>query len=261
MSGLLGEIGSIDWCRRTKGIMSRSERRRFMAALVLHTARTTPPLLLARAGLWKSGPDPASYSAPDTVLARRVLDACAELEPMILEHCFRSYLFARGLAAVEGESLDDEALFAATMLHDLAFPRLDDSDDDRCFALKGAERATHILQQSTLSPEVSEAVLDAITLHINPYVTPDRGALQRIVHDGIMLDVAGVRARELDRHGIDRVLARHPQHGWLQRGPRLFGAHGARVPGSRTAAVGQCAMHLAVRLNPFFAPEARTLNT
>ena len=34
MSGLLGEIGTIEWSRRTNGILGRGEKARFLAAVV-----------------------------------------------------------------------------------------------------------------------------------------------------------------------------------------------------------------------------------
>src|SRR5215510_11021492 len=100
MSGLLGEIGTIDWCRRTNGILGRGERARFVAAVVLKTMRILPRMLALRAGLHGAGPDPADVVPPDTRFTRDVLEACRDLDPMIVEHGYRSYLYARALGIV-----------------------------------------------------------------------------------------------------------------------------------------------------------------
>ena len=41
-------------------------------------------------------------------------------------------------------------------------------------------------------------MLEAITLHLNPAVPREQGAVQHLTHDGVLLDVLGVRAWELD---------------------------------------------------------------
>ena len=58
----------------------------------------------------------------------------------MIEHSYRSYLFARALGHVDGVECDEEALFAATMFHDYAFPKIE-TLTDRCFTLAGAEEA------------------------------------------------------------------------------------------------------------------------
>lgn len=258
MATLLGDIGTIEWCRRTRGLMTAGERMRYMTAVLLETSRSLPRLLLSRAGVWRRGPDPSSFKLPDTAFAREVLAVCAQLSPMLTEHSLRSYLFARALAAVDGEHVDDEALFAATMLHDCAFPEVDDPSDDRCFGLRGAERAEALLQRAPFDSATRHAVLDAITLHLNPYVSAEQGALQRLTHNGVMLDVVGIRAWELDRAGIDRVNGAHPRHAFLHIGFQGFVAHGARLPRTRAAAAVRCGFGMARRIGPFFELEARS---
>ena len=74
--------------------------------------------------------------------------------------------------------------------------------------------------------------LDAICLHINPWVDRERGALQYLAHDGIALDVVGIRAWELDsRRDPARLRAsspprlqpprRHEDEAAWEAGPRL----------------------------------------
>src|SRR5690242_1845002 len=130
MSALLGDIGTIEWGRRTRGILGRGEQARFIAAVCLQTARALPRVLGARRG--GSGPDPSELTPPDSAFAKEVVEACSDLGPAVIEHSYRSYLFARVLALVDGVECDEEALFAATMFHDYAFPTIE-TLTDRCF--------------------------------------------------------------------------------------------------------------------------------
>ncbi|HEY7456662.1 MAG TPA: HD domain-containing protein [Solirubrobacterales bacterium] len=249
MSRLLGEIGTIEWARRTRGILGRGERARFSAAVVLTTARVLPRLLGPGRG-GGSGPDPSQLTPPDTAFAREVVEACAELGPMVVEHSYRSYIFARALAEVERLECDEEALFAATMFHDFAFPQIPELDGE-CFTLAGAEDAARFLASSSLDEELHHAVVDAIALHVNPTVPRERGALQHLAHDGIILDVLGLRAWELDRDGIQRTFERHPRHGFNVEGEKMLRTNARRVPNCRTAALFATGFGPALKLSPW----------
>jgi hypothetical protein len=252
MSRLLGEIGTIEWCRRTNGILGRGERARFLAAVVLKTSRALPRVLAARAGMRGSGPDPSRLAPPDTAFARDVVEACADLDPMVVEHGYRSYLFGRALGLVEGIGCDEEALFAATMLHDYAFMTIG-SLSNRCFTLEGAEAAEQVLASSPLDEPLRHDVLDAITLHLNPTVDRERGAVQYLAHDGILLDVLGVRGWQLDSTGVRRTFERHPRHGFSVRGEPLMRAHGRRVHGCRTGVLFMAGFGPALKTGPWRA--------
>jgi hypothetical protein len=251
---VLGDIGTIEWCRRTNGILGRSERARFLAAMALTTVTATPRLLAARAGWRGSGPDPSQLTPPDSPFARELVEACAELDPMVVEHGYRSYLFARALGVAEGVDCDDEALFAATMLHDYAFETMD-TISDKCFTLVGAEVAAELLERSPLAPSLQHDVLDAITLHLNPRVRREQGDVQYLTHEGIVVDVVGLRAWELDRQGVSRVAERHPRHGFTVRGEPLLRAHARRVRGCRAGALLQAGFGPALRLGMWRAAD------
>ena len=114
----------------------------------------------------------------------------------------------------------------------LAFPEIG-SLTDRCFAVAGAEDAERFLETSPLSEDQRHDVLDAICLHINPSVDRERGALQYLAHDGIALDVVGMRAWELDGAGTRRVFESHPRHSFNGLADTSMKPHGRRVPGCR----------------------------
>ena len=250
---MLGEIGSLDWGRRTNGILGRGERARFLAAMALEQAKGAPAILAARAGLRRprGGPDPSELTPPDTPVARETIDICAgELDRSVVEHSYRSYIYARALANVEGVDCDEEAIFVAAMLHDYGTKELD-SLSDRCFTLLGADCAEALLERSGWAPERRAAAAEAITRHLNPAVPVEQGAVQHLVHDGIALDAVGLRAWELDSDGIRRIRERHPRLKFTQVGGGMLRRHGRAVPGCRAAALFAGGFGLALRLGPW----------
>lgn len=258
MSGrLLGEIGTLEWARRTNGILGRGEKARFLAAVVLRTSRVLPRLLAMRAGLRGSGPDPSKLTPPDTPFAREVVEACSALEPTVIEHSYRSYLYGRALGLAEGIECDEEALFAATMFHDLAFPAME-SLTDKCFTLAGAEGAEPVLSRSSLPESTRSDVLEAITMHINPAVPPEQGAVQHLTHDGVILDVLGVRAWELDPEGVQRVARDHPRLGFTLAAEPVLHGHGRRVHGCRAGALFLAGFGPALKTSPWRAADRAT---
>ena len=256
MDRLLKDIGTIEWSRATRGVLSGSERWRYVAAVLLVTMRATPRLLLAKAGLWGSGADPSAFMPPDTALTRRVLEACKDIGPMLVTHGIRSYLYARALAKLENLSCDDDALFVAAVLHDFAFPVAPARVGDCCFSLAGAEAAAALLRDSDLSAVAQHAVLDAITLHLNPYVAREQGSLQYLLHAGVMVDATGVRAWQLEREGVERVIEKHPRLGFPRHGLPAFREAG-RLRGSRPAVALHCGFGSAMKMSPWGAYEAR----
>jgi hypothetical protein len=250
---MLGEIGTLEWARRTNGILGRGERARFMAAVALETGKGTPRLLAARAGVGAGGggPDPSELTPPDSQVCRDTVEACAEaLQDTVVEHSYRSYLYARALAIAEGVECDEEATFVAAMFHDYGMKDIA-SLRDRCFTLPGADGAERATEGAGWPQERREDAMEAITMHLNPVVPLERGAVQHLVHDGVLLDVVGLRAWELDREGIRRVRERHPRLGFNQTGGGLLRENARNVPGCRAGALFATGFGLALRLGPW----------
>jgi hypothetical protein len=259
MTKLLGDLGTIEWLRRTNGLLDRRERARYASAVLLTTARVTPRLLAARLGLKGTGPDPSALAPPDTPLVREVLDACTHLDPMLIGHGVRSYLYARALGQRDGIDVDPEALFVAAVLHDYAFHAIEDVTD-RCFTLVGIDVAEDLLS-SRMDADLLHDALDAMTLHANPVVRRSQGDLQHLLHAGVFVDVLGLRRWHLDPEGVRRVAEVHPRHGFSTRGRPIFHEHARRVPGGRAAVAWRCGFGLAIHLGPWPAHERSAIAT
>lgn len=237
---MLGEIGTLAWTRRTNGLLSRPERARYIAATLREQARHGPRLLawrLGRDGNGEIGED--SLRIPDSTQAREALEVATAVQTKsLVEHSLRSFVYARALGAVNRLDHDPEALFVAAVLHDHGIMQT----TDRCFTLVGAEEAERLG-----GPTAAEAV----TLHINPNVPPEQGPEAHLLHDGVLLDIVGLRAWELRREAIERVRARHPRLRFSQEAGRLLAEQGRAIPRCRTAAAMRAGFGLTLKLAPW----------
>ena len=151
---------------------------------------------------------------------------------MLIEHGYRCYLFGKALSVVEGVECDDVAMFATAFLHDYGLSMLD-SLTDRDFTLAGIEVTRRVLSGTSVDADTVRNVCDAITLHYTPSVRRSQGNLQYIMHEAILLDCFGFRAWQLDPHGIDRVVKKHPRHGFIMRTKPMMQFHARQVRGCR----------------------------
>ena len=252
---MLGEIGTLAWTRRTNGLLSRSERRRYIAAAVRAQAGSAAPLLAFRLGrAWgrQAEIDEHGLRIPDSKVAREALEACSAAQtPTVIEHNYRSFIFARALGSLEGIDHDEEVLFVATMFHDAGVFEPDTSDGGRCFTLKGAADAESHGAAAGWPPERSAAAAEAITLHINPAVPLEGGPEAHLMHDGVLLDAVGLRAWQIRKQGIELVRSRHPRHRFAQEAGSLLAEQGRAIPRCRIAAAFGAGFGLALRLGPW----------
>jgi hypothetical protein len=250
-----GEIGTLAWTRRTNGMLSRPERLRYIAAAVQEQARSAAPLLafrLGRGGRRQAVIDEEGLRIPDSQVAREAVEACSAVQPAtIIEHNYRSFIFARALGALGGIDHDEELLFVATMFHDAGALAVDHSDGGRCFTLKGAADAEAHGAAAGWPAASCAAAAEAITLHINPAVPLERGPEAHLMHDGVLLDAVGLRAWDVRKDAIERVRSRHPRLRFSQEGGRLLGEQARAMPRCRIAAVMGAGFGLALRLGPW----------
>jgi hypothetical protein len=250
---MLGEIGTFEWTRRTNGRLTRAERARYIAVVLGVQAKATPLLLASRLG-WRSRRRAglSDLDPPDSRVVRETAEACAELlPPFIVGHNYRSFLYARALAQLEGLRPDEEALFVAAMYHDAGALEPDLSDGGRCFTLSGAEQAEARLRDAGFPADSCELAADAVTLHANPTVSRKQGELAYVLHDGVLLDVVGLRSWQLEREAIRSVRERHPRLDATRRLGQLVKAQGDAIPACRIAAAFQAGFGLAMKLGPW----------
>jgi hypothetical protein len=112
-------------------------------------------------------------------------------------HCMRDYALARALAASDGVALDDDVLYAAAYLHDIAaFAPWKDNKQDHSDV--GARIVDVVLKDSGFPMLKIEAVRGAIRTHM--YYRDPQGPEALYLHDADALDWLGAI-------GVARIMA------------------------------------------------------
>jgi uncharacterized protein len=125
-------------------------------------------------------------------------------------HCLRDYALARELAAADHVTLDDDVLFAAAYLHDMAaFPPWEDVKVDHSDV--GARLVDTVLKGTGFPMEKIDAVRDAIRTHM--YYRDPVAAEALYLHDADALDWLGAV-------GVARIMALVDPHGGNPDAPK-----------------------------------------
>lgn len=233
---MTSDIGTLRWAESTGGRLSRRDLTRFLAfglrsQLKLIPARTTAALHLRRRPL--AALDLETVQPPDSKAALEAEKTCAELPSYLAHHSHRTYLWARALGVHDHLDHDDELLYIACLLHDSGLPPAVSDQHPICFTLAGARCADQHTQQFDWPEESRDILAEAITLHLNPWVSPAQGAEAHLLNAGAALDVAGLRHWELDPSTVAAVVGRHPRRGFKREFGGAFRRHAAAAPGCR----------------------------
>jgi HD domain len=132
-----------------------------------------------------------ALSLPTGALAVTSLALAREsVSTAIADHSIRSFLFARLVAEREGSvhdaAYDEDLLFAACALHDLALGRL--GAGNARFEVEGADLAASVLTEQGVPAADVDRVWEAIALHSIVGIADRRGLLTYLTHKGIFID-------------------------------------------------------------------------
>jgi hypothetical protein len=152
----------------------------------------------------------AGVTIPDTRLASAATDLARSSEPNeIFRHSLRTFVFAELLARADGIRHDVEAVYVASIMHDLGLVTKYASQTER-FEVDGANVARTLLESFGVDGPRADLIWDAIALH-------DNGGIARWKQPEVMLVNAGVSADFGSR--ID-ILRREDVTAILQAAPR-----------------------------------------
>ena len=151
---------------------------------------------------------------PTTPPAREALALLrASVSEPVANHSVRAFLFADLLAGhwdVRGQ-YDPDALFYATVLHDLGLSRRGAERPDR-FEVAGADIAAEFLQDNGIATETVDDVWEAIALHTSVGISSRRGLVCRLTAAGTALDF-GADSEFVTDEVAARIHAEHPRLG------------------------------------------------
>jgi len=163
------------------------------------------------AGASVGAPPAATLPAPDWRATVRELAMSHFKNPAWgYSHCLRDYALARELAAADHVALDEDVLYAASYLHDMAaFPPWEDVKVDHSDV--GARLVDTVLKGTGFPMGKIEAVRGAIRTHM--YYRDPVGPEALYLHDADALDWLGAI-------GVARIIALVDPHGGNPDGPK-----------------------------------------
>jgi HD domain-containing protein len=156
-----------------------------------------------------------TFALPDSGVSAAARRLVSEVSPAFVHnHCVRSYLFARELAAANDlradVDYDDELVFLSCVLHDLGVT--DFANGDQRFEVDGADAAAAFLAGHGVDEVGVKTVWEAIALHTSVGLAHRFGPVAAVAHMGISVDVVGQGKEALPVGFADRVHAAFPRH-------------------------------------------------
>jgi len=245
-------LGGLAWVRRTGGRLSRAERRRLLLAIAVgqwQNAIGRAKLALGRLPAAAARVDVHAFRIPDSRFARAAEEACAELPPTLVGHSYRTWLFGRALASVDGHEMDDELFYCGALLHDYGIVS---PTANRDFTLGSVDRLRSCANAAGLDDGRADLLADGICVHTTPGVKVEiDGALGCYLQWGAMVDGAGLRVWDIAPHNVDEVLRRYPRGDFKTELVAMARAEAMAVPKGRFGLLVRCGLPLAVRMAPF----------
>jgi hypothetical protein len=216
----MAPVGTLAWSLQTGGRLGRQDKLRLIAQAMLARIVSLPSKLRHRLGIGAKGiarVDMDRIRIPDSRAAGEALELCSAVSsPALRNHCLRTYLWGYLLSSARLLSFDEELFYIASILHDLGLTERHNGKEPRahCFAVEGAYAARDFALACSWSETRSDALFEAISLHLNVRVDPGCGAEAHLLHEGAALDVIGARHEEIAPADAQSVLVRHPRLGF-----------------------------------------------
>ena len=249
----LGELpdptrfGGPEWVASTGGVMRRAECVRGLASatrlqLTNLWERLTPMIN-------RSGSLPELPHVPASRLVKLAEEAALEQSPELLAHGYRSALFGRALATLDGGKVDHELLHVCGLLHDVGLMKAVVGED---FTLRSAAVARQCACDAHEPAAVGDHLADALIVHTTPGIHPDRdGAIGAYTQFGAMVDLTGLRLGHLPKPFVATVLREHPRGAFKREILGRLSLEANAVRGGRFAFVRRVGFGLAVSAAPY----------
>jgi hypothetical protein len=208
-------------------------------------------LALGRLPAAAANVDLDTFTVPDSLFAREAEQACGELPEALVGHSYRTWLFGRALAALDGIELDVELFYCGSLLHDHGIAQ---PTPGRDFTLASADRTLACATTAGVSGDRAHALADAICVHTTPGVAVERdGSLGCYLQWGAMVDGAGLRIWDVAPANVSEILRRYPRVDFKRQLVAMMRAEAAAVPRGRFGLLVRCGVPLAVHTAPFDA--------
>ncbi|MBN4053394.1 HD domain-containing protein [Haliea sp. AH-315-K21] len=154
---------------------------------------------------------PDAYRIPDSTLAQQATELVREIsDDMLLNHCYRTYLFGCILAHQDGLKFDREVFYLSSIMHDIGLSEKHAADPGS-FEYVGAKVAHEFCLDHDYDAEKSALVHDAIALHSAVGIAHKEDPEIALVHFGAGVDVIGIHYAEIPKYALTEILEQYPR--------------------------------------------------
>jgi hypothetical protein len=155
----------------------------------------------------------------------------------MVNHSLRTYFFSAVLCELSGmkRSIDVEALYVASVLHDVGLFEASPPPNEHCFTVASAREARRIAKDAGWDEERQDRMAAAITSNLNAFVPIDEfGAEAHFIRIGGLVEVI---AQEWKVHpeNLVTILERYPRDGFVEDSLGRIRQEISRNPGCRFA--------------------------
>jgi len=232
------DVGSIEWARRTNGLLlTREERLEMWRQALLYMLDGIARKMRHRMGWLPRGLariEPSELRFPDSAAAREAEERAVEnLSTVWMNHGYRTYLWAWMIGRYDGLSFDEEVLYVGSMVHDIGLADSNRSVQPRCFSLTAVEIADEVAQRVGWDEQRRHLLADSIVRHINLWIPKRDHPEGYLLHLGTKLDVVGMRYRDVAPEAAALVLERYPRLNFKDTFRPKMRAHHAAVQWGR----------------------------
>ena len=179
--------------------------------------------------------DVSELLEPPTATAGLALEVARRwCSPALVNHCLRSWVWAKTLGESLGLTLDDELLYVAAMLHDLGVS--EPFDAHRLpFESSGGAAAWTFAAGAGWAASRRDRVMEVIERHMWVSVDPAEDPEGFLLETATSLDVAHANPEQWDASLRRDVTARLPRLGFGGEFDAAIGAQASRKPASTAA--------------------------
>jgi hypothetical protein len=152
----------------------------------------------------------AGIRMPDTKLAIEATELVYQASSRSLfNHVVRTYLFGELFGRAAEVHYDSEALYLASIMHDLGLTKAFQGCER--FEVDGADAARKFLEGRGLSEQTIWLIWDAIALHTSVGIAHRKQPEVALVHLATGTDVIGLRLDEISKDHLHQVLEAFPR--------------------------------------------------
>jgi hypothetical protein len=209
-------FGNYQWGLKTNGDLTTFNKLQLLSQFI-----STRVLASINKKTIRFSLETSDYNLPDSKIVSQAMEYVKDThEPLICNHCIRTYIFGSSFGNNTGLKYDKEVLALSSLFHDVALTESGKKTPNpcRCFAIRGAATAATILKSWNYDDARVQKIQDAISLHLNikvPISLPEAFLLQK----GAATDVIGANFGRYSTDQINIITRLYPRYdfkiGWV----------------------------------------------